>query len=511
LGICHFTRYNIFVPDAVIYTRVSKLKPGQGGKSISTKDQEKECRATAERNGWSVRGVFCDDGISASRYGAERPAWEALKAESQAGDILVIWEASRSSRDLEEYVELRRLCVERDMRLSYSGRILDLSRGDDRFSSGLDILVAERESELIKERTLRGKRSAAEAGRPSGKPPWGYRQKVDEGTGVPIPCAWEPDPIEAPRVKEVARRFLDGQGQIAITDWLQSTEGWHPSSRRAWHRALQNPALAGLRVHRGEVVGEGTWPPILTPEQHYEIVNRAAAVKRAFGHHGWAGPEPKYLLSGIALCGKPGCGLPLNHKAGKNRSTNGRIDTYGCHRGHVTINASDLDRLVEDEILEKAARVKPARFQTEDPNVQKAIDEIAAIERELDSWLSKAKRREVSAEAFAAVEKQLRHDIMVLRPQTVAKVRANSVDYGKLQQRWLSGTMREKRELVRLLVRVTVHSTSSNKPSECVNGCGETDLYARGLCHPCYHKAWRGAIPMPPKVRGVARVVIDPI
>ncbi len=434
-----------------------------------------------------------------------------MKAELQAGDILVLWESSRAQRDLEEYVQLRKLCVERDVRLSYSGRLLDLSRGDDRFSSAIDAVVAERESELLRERILRGKRSAAEAGRPSGKPPWGYRQRVDPDTQVPVPCTWEPDPVEAPRVREAARRFLAGEGQLAITNWLQSTEGWHPSSRRAWYRALLNPALAGLRVHLGKVAGEGMWTPILTQEQHYEMVNRANAIKLAFGRQGTSGPEPKYLLSGIAMCGEPGCDLTLDRKATKNSSTGGRISSYACPRGHVSILVDELDREIEDHILEQLAEINPAEYQTEDPRVQQAIDEIADIERDLKSWLAKAMKREVSSDAYAEVEKALKKRIAELRPLTIARVRPGGLDYDKIQERWMSGTVRQRREIIRGFVRVTVYRAVYDKPTECVNGCGETQLYARGLCHPCYHKAWRGAIPMPPKRRGVGRVTVDPI
>lgn len=138
-------------------------------------DQESECRQTCASRGWTVRKVYSDNSIGASRHSLkDRPQWKKLKAELRAGDVLVVWEASRTNRDLEEFVELRNLCAELQVPLSYAGRVLDLSLGDDRFTGGLDALIAERESEQIRTRVLRGKRRAAAEGLPFGRPPWGY-------------------------------------------------------------------------------------------------------------------------------------------------------------------------------------------------------------------------------------------------------------------------------------------------------------------------------------------------
>src|SRR5258708_6762432 len=130
--------------DAVIYTRVSRDAKGE---RVSVQSQERECRVVCEGNGWPVRSVYCDNSIGASRFSADRPEWQRVKAELRRGDVLVVWESSRAQRDLEEFITLRNLCAEKDVRLSYQGRVLDLSEGDDRFTGGLDALLAERESE----------------------------------------------------------------------------------------------------------------------------------------------------------------------------------------------------------------------------------------------------------------------------------------------------------------------------------------------------------------------------
>src|SRR5918994_346960 len=96
--------------DALIYTRVSK---DPQGRSRSPAEQEAECRAVCEREGWRVADVLSDAGRSASRYAKrDRPAWEDVKRRiaTDGIDVLVTWESSRSSRDLAEFVPLRDLC-----------------------------------------------------------------------------------------------------------------------------------------------------------------------------------------------------------------------------------------------------------------------------------------------------------------------------------------------------------------------------------------------------------------
>lgn len=93
------------MPEAVIYARVSKMS-----KSISIDDQERECRETCARNDWPVRQVFRDDGISASRYGATRPAWLALKDYLDPGNILVVWGHFFSGGLYRGWASLRTTC-----------------------------------------------------------------------------------------------------------------------------------------------------------------------------------------------------------------------------------------------------------------------------------------------------------------------------------------------------------------------------------------------------------------
>lgn len=119
--------------DAVIYTRVSHDASGRGR---SVAEQEEECRAVAAEHGWTVRQVVSDVSIGASRHSAvkSRPGFEQLAHVLRRGDVLVVWESSRLTRKLGEYLAMRELCESRHVLLCVGDEITDFSKSSDRFS-----------------------------------------------------------------------------------------------------------------------------------------------------------------------------------------------------------------------------------------------------------------------------------------------------------------------------------------------------------------------------------------
>lgn len=424
-----------------IYARVSSDQ--NEGRSVQ--DQVAECRAWCKARGLEVAEVYIDNDIGASRWsGKDRPAWAKLKEDLRQGEMLVVWEASRGYRDLEEFVVIRNLCVEKGATLAYSGRVLNFAESDDRFIGGLDALLAERESEKIRERVLRGQRSSVADGRPHTRPPWGYRL-VSRGE-------WEFDPGEAPRVKESIERLLDGESQWSVHKWLTENPGkWTPANPTNLQRTLANPAYAGLRVHRGEVTGKGTWKPLITEEQHYILTQRMARMKKAYGWFHTPGQEPKYLLSGIAICDT--CKLPLKH----TRMGRTKADYYHCGKyGHCCRKAEPMDRAVERELFDRMAEVDPAEFDTGDPQIAEAFREMGEIEDRLEEWIAAAEAGEVTPAAFSKIEKGLRGRIEALKPRTVGKPTKKRLPVKDLEANWSKLSMREKRGYVRTLFTVTV-------------------------------------------------------
>src|SRR5687768_14613774 len=100
---------------AVLYTRVSKDSSGRG-KSVT--EQAVEGCDVANQHGWTIPddATFTDNDRSASRF-ATRPrvGWESALAYLALNPVhvLIVWEVSRSTRQLGPWVALLDLCRER--------------------------------------------------------------------------------------------------------------------------------------------------------------------------------------------------------------------------------------------------------------------------------------------------------------------------------------------------------------------------------------------------------------
>lgn len=303
-----------------------------------------------ERNGWPVADVLTDNDRSATRFATkDRPQYARLGEVLRPGDVLVVWEPSRAGRSMDHYVDLRRLCTDRQVMLSYNGRLFDLDDGDDRFTTGLDALIAEREAEDIRKRIKRAHRENLAQGRPHGRVPYGYKIIRDPETGRSV--GRTPDPNRAPLVQESARRVLDGHSLRSVVGWLEAQDplGWNDAKLR---RILTNATYAGFRTRstivdgkRGaqEIHGRGTWEPILTEEQHHDLVALFAGRKT-----GPRGVPVKYLLSGIARCAT--CGDHLWRARAGKRKDGSNYEVYQCKSHCVGRNMAAIDAVVTDVV-----------------------------------------------------------------------------------------------------------------------------------------------------------------
>lgn len=446
---------------AVIYTRVSSDSAGRG-RSVS--EQEADCREICDREGWDVAEVLTDNDIGASRHsGKDRPAYRRLSEVLTKGDVLVMWEASRAQRDMKAYVELRDLCAERGVFWSYSGRLYDPSRGDDRFSTGLDALLAEKEAEQTRERVLRAKRSAALAGRPLTSLSYGYRRVINMRTGATE--GWVHDESEAPVVREMCDRVLDAESLWAIARDFTARDIPAPSNQRnawgSWHpqtmrTMILRPAYAGLMVHKKKVVGKGNWEPIISEAEHQRIVailtNPARITSR--GH------EPKHLLTGIATCGVCGGGVRYFHPKSVKTAR------YQCAKSTCVVRRADR---IEDFVQELIVRMAEYPPNFEPMNASKssagssAFEEANRLREELKEYARKAHDLGISLETLAEYERSVRAKIEAA--ESIARGSVRSPLLAKLAgpdaaQHWAGMPIAQKRVVVRSMVTVTINKSS---------------------------------------------------
>ncbi len=442
---------------AAIYTRVSS-DPNERGRSVS--EQEAECRAVCDRNGWEVVAIFSDNDRSASRYATkERPEYKRLIQFVEAGgcDVLVTWEASRAQRDLMAYARLRDLCEHRKVLLSYSGRTYDMSEADDRFGTGLDALLAERESDQTRKRVLRAVRSNAAKGRPHGRLLYGYRREYDPITRELI--GQVPDEEAAPIVREAARRVLAGETPYSVAQDFNCRNIPTPSgAARGWDltqikRLCINPGYIGKRVHQGKVIGDASWPPILDEATHHGLVARLGDPKRRTQRDS----AVRHLLSGIAACGV--CGSRV--RVQKNRG----FLAYLCVEGfHVSRREDYTDALVEGVTVGRLQQPDLVQLMAaeDDEETGVALAEAREKRARLDAFYDSAAAGDLTPAALSRIEAKLLPEIAAAekRAQRAAMSPVVADTAGPdAEQRWAQLSLPQKREIINTLMTVRILPT----------------------------------------------------
>lgn len=384
---------------ALIYTRVSQDRAG--GRSPA--EQEAEARLVCDREGWDIAEVITD-AVGASRHSkGTRAGWkraQKLVADRKV-DVLVTWEASRAQRDLEAYAELRRICAASGVLWNYSGRTYDMTRKDDRFSTGLDALLAEKEAEETAERVQRAMRANAAQGRPHGRRLFGYQRVYDNATGALI--GQEPLEEEADVVRRLFREYLGGRGIRTLTTDLNA-EGITTGTGATWsdpqiRRVLINPAYAARRVHRGEVVGDASWPALIDAETFDRVQARLVARRTSQTRQ----VHTARLLSGVGRCGKCGGKVVTIHDRNKRK-------VYVCReKFEVSRDMLKLDAFVSAVIIERLSRPDVADAMSEAPNpaVAEARSRATSLAKQLDQAIEEFTAGRLSATTLAKVETKL--------------------------------------------------------------------------------------------------------
>lgn len=462
-----------------LYCRVSNDPSGRG---TSVADQEKEGRRWCATNGHIISWVVVDNDLSASRHSKrDRPGYAQVQ-QNLAGaapvDILWAWESSRFQRDMEAYVRVRALCERYEVLWSYHGRTYDMSRTDDRFSTGMDALLAERYSDETRDRVLRAVRSRVESGRPHGRVPYGYRTVRDEFTGRTI--AWEIDPEAAPVIREIVRRSLGGEPRIAIARDLNQRgvpsphklraqrAGKDSEKTRTWWidtitRILVSPSIAGIRTHMGVVVeADATWPAIITVDTHQALKRLVEQTQLDPTRD----RKVKYLLTGIARCGV--CGSRCRRVANK------RTAVYACWgggTGHYCVARQQhlVDAVVVDALMARVASPHFLEsFQRDDRGeLAEARQELAALVAKLEEFREASMRPDgIPVAMLARAEAKYGPLIEAARqratPVNVPPLLRDLAEAADTYQQWLGYSANQQRQVIKMLMTVTINPVDNH-------------------------------------------------
>lgn len=325
---------------AAVYGRISS---DQDGTALGVKRQVADCRALADQLGWAVAEEYVDNDLSAYS-GRHRPAYERMLADVAEGrrDAVVVYHADRLTRrpiELEQFLEVVTAAGVAHVRFVAGGDI-DVANGDGLLVLRMLSAVAANESASKSRRVRRKMDEVAAEGRPHG--------------GAQRPFGYEDDKItvrgdEADVIRTLAARFIAGESYRSLVGWLHE-QGVHTVAGGPWRtttlRALLcSPRIAGLREHRGEVVGQAVWDAIITAHDRDRILARVEA-KRVTNRR----VPQRYLLSGMLRCGRCGTRLYSSRRATSRRYVcSSGPDHGGC--GRLTVVAAPVEDLISDAVL----------------------------------------------------------------------------------------------------------------------------------------------------------------
>ena len=379
-------------PRAVLYARISLDKAGEGQ---GVERQLTDLRKLAKAEGWKVIDEIIDNDVSAYST-AKRPGYARLLelVEADTVDVVAAWHASRLWRRTKERVEALDLFAGHRVDVKcVSGASFDLSTATGRSVAVMLGEIDTMESAIKAERVAAATVQRVASGRASGGLGYGWRKRTDD--------AWELDPKPSKIVREIVTRIAAGDTLRGITDDLNrrgipapgavyskpkrgrlNPDGtlWAHSSVK---KIAQRPSNIAKVQHRGEIVAEGTWPPIVT-EAEYEACLAALEDIRTRRTRNPAGVSArKHLLSRteVAVCGVCDGPLRAQTKQGKYGKP---LAIYICEAGCVGRGRAPVDELVTQVALERLSMDDVTDLLASEP-----LQRAASIDVELDNTRAK--------------------------------------------------------------------------------------------------------------------------
>lgn len=453
---------------AAVYARISK---DDDGTELGVSRQVQDCTREAERRGWELVEVYVDNDVSASN-GRVRPAYERLMSDVRASRIegLVVWDVDRLSRTPRELEDIIDLAEKRGLRLANVGGDIDLATEDGRMMARIKGTVARREVEQSSKRIRRKFDERAADGLPHGMTAYGYRRQVEhDDRGRRIGATDVIVPEEAAVIRDTADLLLNGMSLRSVVTAMNAAGRLSPRGKPWSSTTLRQIMLrdrnAGLRRHRGEVVGKGNWEQILDEGTHTRVV----ALLTDPARRSQKGSARRHLLSGLARCGLCDSGEMRVMGAAVSKSGKSTPAKYQCKQCfRVARKQSVVDeyveavvvaRLQQPDALAALASGRPERAV----ELQKLSDDLTA---RLNVAADQFADGILSGEQMHRITAKLRPQIDVARaeiatcspaPGLLTLVGANA------EARWHGASLEAKRAVIDMLMTVTLKPVGSGR------------------------------------------------
>ena len=343
-----------------IYTRVSTNDQAREGHSLE--EQEKRLRAKCEAEDYSVYKIYTDAGIS-GKDAENRPAFQQMMKDMKKGkfNLILALKMDRISRSIIDFElffkETKKYNCEFDFLLDK----IDTTGATGMLMARIIEVFAQFEREIIQERTLIGVESAVNKGHFGGKPPLGYKHKLDE-SGKHKLKEWEIAEDEAIIVKEIFDLCASGKTYFQISNILKEKYPSIISSirkdkktnkekivYRSWTDAsisciLNNKSYMGTYEYRKSIKDKdtieivGIVPSIITEDLFNDCQEMICRNGRNYYR------SKKYLFMQKLVC--PNCGRIMACNGVKNKMKNDYL-YYKCKDCGVYVR----EELIEDSLI----------------------------------------------------------------------------------------------------------------------------------------------------------------
>jgi site-specific DNA recombinase len=339
---------------AAVYIRVSTEEQAKEGFSIAA--QEEKLLSFACSQGWTVAGMYIDEGCSAKN--TDRPQLQHLLADVRAGmfDVVLVYRLDRLTRSVLDLYQLLQEFERYGVRFRSCTEVYDTTTAIGRLFITLVAALAQWERENLAERVKLGMGQVArEQKRPGGPPPFGY--DLQEGRLIV-------NEREAEIVRQIFANYLAGWGLQRIAEqmnligwrgktgarWSQTTLS-HLLQNHAYYGALRwNYAEGGQKINPPEhwIVKEDSHPAIIDKETFFLAQKLLSSRRRKHPRE----LASDFIFSGVLHCAR--CGAAMYGKTGTTKSRHGKVYTnryYLCkNRKGKTCRAPSI----REDLLESA-------------------------------------------------------------------------------------------------------------------------------------------------------------
>ena len=182
---------------AVIYGRVSTDLQSE----TSIDQQVRECRSYCAMQGWEVVKVYRDDGFSGTNV--ERPAYQQMMDEMDTWDVVVGAKMDRLHRNVRNAGEWADTLRKAGRDFAFLDIQIDTTTPVGMLIFRIMTAFAAMEADLIKARTKAGLKGKKNAGKHTGRPPYGYASKFARTEEKEDKGVLEPEPTEVPVLRNI--------------------------------------------------------------------------------------------------------------------------------------------------------------------------------------------------------------------------------------------------------------------------------------------------------------------